>query len=93
MASSEPVSGVRILGVMLPGEGTKVAAVGPVGVGVRPRRGAGGCGPDCRREGQGHSLLYGHTVDGTVTLGLEPRALGMLGQCLALSHVPSRTSA
>lgn len=28
MASSEPVSGVRILGVMLPRGGTKVAAVG-----------------------------------------------------------------
>lgn len=36
MASSEPVSGVRILGVMLPGGGTKVAAVGPVGVGSGP---------------------------------------------------------
>lgn len=42
------------------------------------------------------SLLY-ETNDRdamvTLALGLEPRALGVQGQCLALSHVPSRTLA
>lgn len=78
MASSEPVSGVRILGVMLPGGGTEVAAVGPVG--------GGGSGPVGGQEGVGQTVLgkgrataysMGHVVDGIVTLGLEPRALGM----------------
>lgn len=81
MASSEPVSGVRILGVMLPGGGTKVAAVGPVDGGSGP--GGGQEGVDQTVPGKGRATAYsmGHTVDGIVTLGLEPRALGMLGQC------------
>lgn len=81
MASSEPVSGVRILGVMLPGGGTKVAAVGPVGVRSGPRGGQEGVDQTVLGKGRATAYSMGHTVDGIVTLGLEPRALGMLGQC------------
>lgn len=76
MASSEPVSGVRILGVMLPGGGTKVAAVGPVGGGSGPGGGQEGVDQTVLRKGRATAYSMGHTVD-----GLEPRALGMLGQC------------
>lgn len=36
MASSEPVSGVRILGVILPGRGKEAFVMGTCMLGVRP---------------------------------------------------------